>query len=439
MNEDEVSRVNKVILPEDEVILQKASYHIKNRFSWRRTFSALQHPNYKLWFWGQIISLFGTWMQTTAQGFLIFELTHSAAYLGYVGFAAGIPVWLFMFYGGVIADRLPRRSVIIFAQSLMMFLAFILALLTFTHVVQAWHIIVLAFFLGLANAFDAPARQAFLLELVDRKALVNAIALNSTMFNSARALGPAAAGIVYALFGPAWCFTLNGLSFIGVIAALIKMNLKKTPKQIVNKSAFSELKEGFKYSLSQPMIRTLIYLIALINIFGISFITLIPAWAVSILHGDAATNGIMQSARGLGALITALFIASLGSSKYIYKMMTAGIISLPVFLFLFALVLWLPLSLLMLVANGIALILVFNLSNAIVQNIVSDSFRGRVMSIYSFTSFGFLPLGSLMIGFMAEQLSEPSAVMICSGITMLFSVIIAVMIRKINLQTAGAT
>ncbi len=433
MNKDEISKEEKMIFPDDQERLQRTSYFIKNRFSWRRTFSSLQHPNYRLWFCGQIISLFGTWMQATAQGFLVFELTHSPAYLGYVGFAAGIPIWLFMFYGGVVADRLPRRTVIIYTQSLMMILAFILAILTFSHVVQAWHIIVLAFFLGLANAFDAPARQAFLLELVDRKTLVNAIALNSTMFNTARALGPAAAGVVYAVFGAAWCFILNGLSFIGVIAALTKMELKPPPRRIQKKSVLLELKEGLQYSMSKPIIRTLMLLVAIINLFGISFVTLIPAWAVSILHGNAATNGIMQSARGFGALMTALFIASLGTSKYIYKLLTIGILSMPVLLLLFALIYWLPLSLLMLVGNGIALILIFNLSNAIIQNIVPDSFRGRVMSIYSFTSFGFLPLGSLLIGFLAELFNEPIAVIICSVITLFFSVLIIMMIRKIKL------
>ena len=433
MNKDGILKEEKIIFPDDQVRLQKASYFIKNRFSLRRTFSSLQHPNYRLWFFGQIISLFGTWMQATAQGFLVFELTHSPAYLGYVGFAAGIPVWLFMFYGGVVADRFPRRDVIIYAQPLMMILAFILAILTFTHVVHAWHIIVLAFFLGLANAFDAPARQAFLLELVDRRTLVNAIALNSTMFNAARALGPAAAGIVYALFGAAWCFVLNGLSFIGVIVALAKMELKPLPKQIQKQSVFSELKKGLQYSMSQPMIMNLMFLVSTISLFGISFVTLIPAWAVSILHGNAATNGIMQSARGFGALLTALFIASLGSSKYIYKLLTIGILSLPVFLLLFALTYWLPLSLLMLVGNGIALILIFNLSNAIIQNIVPDSFRGRVMSIYAFTSFGFLPLGSLIVGFLAERFNEPIAVIICSFITLFFSVLILMRIRKIKL------
>jgi len=433
VNEKEYLKEGNIVTPENQEKLLKVSYQIKNRFSWRRTFSSLQHPNYRLWFFGQIISLFGTWMQATAQGFLIFELTHSPIYLGYVGFAAGIPVWLFMFYGGVVADRLPRRTVIIFTQSLMMILAIILAILTFTHIVQAWHIIVLAFFLGLANAFDAPARQAFLLELVDRKALVNAIALNSTMFNTARALGPAAAGVVYAAFGAAWCFTLNGLSFIGVLAALVKMELKPIPKQIHIKSTFNELKEGLIYSVSQPMIRTLMFLVTIINLFGISFVTLIPAWAVNILHGNAATNGIMQAARGFGALATALFIASIGSAKYTYKLLSIGILILPVLLLFFALVTWLPLSLLLLAGNGIALILVFNLSNAIIQNIVPDSFRGRVMSIYAFTSFGFLPLGSLLIGFLAQQFTEPVAVIICSIITLSFSVLVMMIIRKIKL------
>ncbi|MGA7722497.1 MAG: MFS transporter [Ignavibacteriaceae bacterium] len=433
MIKDEEFNVEKNISSVNQLNIKKDSYLINNRFSWCRTFTSLQHPNYRLWFFGQIISLFGTWMQATAQGFLVFELTHSPAYLGYVGFAAGIPIWLFMFYGGVIADRFPRRTVIIYAQTLMMILAFILAALTFTHVVRAWHIIVLAFFLGLANAFDAPARQAFLLELVDRKTLVNAIALNSTMFNTARALGPAAAGVVYAIFGAAWCFMLNGLSFIGVIVALAKMDLVPQPKQIKKDSVFLELKKGFQYSMSQPMIRNLMFLVSIISLFGISFVTLIPAWAVRIIHGNAATNGIMQSARGLGALLAALFIASLGTSKYIYKLITIGILSLPVFLFTFALVYWLPFSLLMLVGNGIALILVFNLSNAIVQNIVPDSFRGRVMSIYSFTSFGFLPLGSLIIGFLAERFTEPGAVIICSVITLFFSVLILIKIRKIKL------
>ena len=414
-------------------------YRFRKRFSWKQTFAALQYPNYKLWFIGQIISLFGTWMQTTAEGYLVFELTRSPVYLGYVGFATGIPAWLFMFYGGVIADRIPRRTVLIITQSTMMVLALTLSGLTFFHVIKAWHIIALAFGLGIANAFDAPARQSFLLELVGKDDLINAIALNSTMFNSARALGPAAAGIIYAIFGPAWCFLINGISFLGVITALLKMKFKVPPILRKAKSTFADLKEGLHYSMTQPMVRTLILLVAAINLFGISFVTLIPAWAVTILHGDAATNGIMQSARGIGALLTALFIASLGSSRYTYKLLTIGIFIFPAVLLVFSVVHWLPISLLALFGTGGSIILIFNLSNAIVQNIVSDTLRGRVMSVYSFTSFGFFPLGALLIGVFAQNVGEHLAVFICAIITFVFATLVWYSLRKIDLKTSFRT
>ena len=181
-----------------------------------------------------MISLFGSWMQTTAQGFLVYELTKSPAYLGYVGFAAGLPVWIFMLYAGVVADRMSRRKLLIICQTSMMILAFVLAFLAFTGWVEPWHIIVLASLLGIANAFDAPARQSFVLEMVDREDLSNAIALNGTMFNAATAVGPAAGGIAYAVFGPGWCFAINGLTFVAVIYALYRMDLKPTPTKAKN-------------------------------------------------------------------------------------------------------------------------------------------------------------------------------------------------------------
>jgi len=210
--------------------------------SWQQTFAALKYPNYRLWFWGQMVSLFGTWMQSTAQGFLVFQLTHSPAYLGYVGFAAGLPSWLFMLYAGVIADRMSRRTLLVITQTCMMVLAFIIAGLTFLGLVQPWHILVLALILGVANAFDAPARMAFVLEMVEREDLTNAIALNSAMFNSALVVGPAVAGITYAAFGPAWCFTINGFSFIAVIAALLAMRLRPQVVARRRASALTDLK-----------------------------------------------------------------------------------------------------------------------------------------------------------------------------------------------------
>jgi MFS family permease len=191
----------------------------------RRPFTALQYPNYRLWFVGQLVSLMGTWMQITAQGFLVFELTHSPAFLGYVAFAAGVPSWLLMLYGGVIADRVPKRSLLVATQISMMLLAFGLAAITLLGQVQAWHVLVFAFLLGVANAFDAPARQSFVLEMVSREDLANAIALNASMFNAGAVVGPAVAGLCYASFGPGWCFLLNGSSFVAVVTALLLMRL----------------------------------------------------------------------------------------------------------------------------------------------------------------------------------------------------------------------
>ncbi|MGB9521498.1 MAG: MFS transporter, partial [Anaerolineales bacterium] len=238
------------------------------------TFSALRHPNYRLWFFGQMISLMGTWMQSTAQGFLVFQLTHSPLYLGYVGFASGVPAWLFTLYGGFIADRVQRRTLLIITQTSMMFLAFGLAGLTFSGMVQAWHIIALAFLLGVANAFDAPARQAFVLEMVPRADLTNAVALNATMFNTGTAFGPAIAGVTYAMFGSAWCFMINGISFLAVIGALAIMKLKPMALDKSQQSVFQGIREGYRFVRSDVIVRTLILYLAAVSLFGMGFATL---------------------------------------------------------------------------------------------------------------------------------------------------------------------
>ena len=377
-----------------------------------RTFAALQYPNYRLWFRGQIVSLFGTWMQTTAQGFLVFELTHSPAYLGYVGFAAGIPAWLLTLYGGVIADRVPRRTLLTITQSAMMTFAFILAALAFLHVVQPWHILVLSFLLGTANSFDAPARQAFVGEMVDREDLTNAIALNATMFHSATAVGPAVAGATYALFGPAWCFTINGISFIAVIVALRMMNLKPQERRTKTESALSELKEGLTYVIRHDVVRVVIGIVAINSMFTLSLTTLIPAWSVTILGGDATTNGFLHSARGVGSLIGALTIATLGRITYRGKLLTLGLFAAPLLLFLFAIFHWLPASLAILVGIGSATIMVMNLANALVQTSTPEKLRGRVMGTYTWIFFGFMPIGALWTGEMAARLSISGAVIV---------------------------
>lgn len=393
-------------------------------FSLQKTFTALKYRNYKLWFWGQMTSLLGTWMQMTAQGFLIYDLTHSPVYLGYVGFAYGIPTWLFMLFGGVVADRFIKRKVLLATQISMMALAAILAILTFAGVIQAWEIIGLSFLLGIANSFDAPSRISLVNELVPKEDLTNAIALNATLFNAASATGPAIAGITYALAGPAWCFSINAVSFIGVIAALKSMKLDEHVNPRSGKSALAELKDGISYAFNSEIIRTLIICVGTMSLFGLSVGTLFPAWAVNILGGDAATNGFLQSARGLGALAMALSIASLGRFKFKGRLLTLGFMAFPVIVLIFSFVRWLPLTLFVLLGVGASQILTMNLANALVQTHVPDNIRGRVMGVYTFTFFGSMPLGALLVGTMGEHFGEPRAIVFCALVTFTAAILV---------------
>jgi MFS family permease len=399
-----------------------------------RTFVALKYPNYRLWFQGQVVSLLGTWMQTTAQGYLIYELTRSPAYLGYVGFAAGVPTWLLTLYGGVIADRVSRRTLMIVTQSAMMVFAFILAALTFLHIVQPWHVLVLSFLLGVANSFDAPARQAFVGEMVDQEDLTNAIALNATMFHTATAIGPAVAGITYALFGPGWCFTINGISFIAVIVALRMMKLKTHVRPLRVASAFSEFKEGVLYVAGHKVVRVMIGIIAVNSMFTLSLTTLVPAWSVAILGGDATTNGFLYSARGLGSLIGALTIATLGRIAYRGKLVTIGSFIAPVLLMAFSALHWLPASLVILGGVGVGTILIMNLANAIVQTSTPESLRGRVMGAYTWIFFGFMPVGSLWTGEMASRVGLSEAVLINGSLALTAALVVWVFFPHIRRQ-----
>jgi len=388
----------------------------RKRLSLSQTFTAFKYPNYRLYFFGQLVSLFGTWMQSTAQGYLIYELTQSAAYLGYAAFATGLANWLFALYAGAVADRMPRRTLLLITQSSMMTLAFILGALTLLHMVQPWHILVLAFCLGVANAFDAPSRLAFVLEMVDREDLINAVALNSSMFNLATVMGPAAAGLAYARFGPGWCFVLNGISFIAIIIGLSLMKLKPWTPPARRSSPWTDIKEGVRYVASHSSIRVMVGLMGAIALFGYSFSTLLPAWAVKILGGDAQTNGLLQSARGVGALIAALSIASSGRLRYRGRLLTAGTFVFPLALLAFAFVRRLPLSLLTLVIAGGSVMLAMNLLNSLVQSLAADELRGRVMSIWSLTFMGLMSAGGLWAGTLAQRIGEPITISIGAGL-----------------------
>jgi MFS family permease len=394
---------------------------LTRQFNIRDTFASLKYPNYRLWFVGQLASLVGTWTQTAAQGYLIYELTKSPAYLGYASFANGVPTWFFTLYAGAIADRMSRRTLMVITQTSMMILAFILAILTFTHTVQWWHILILSFLLGVSNAFDAPARQAFVLEMVDREDLTNAIALNSTMFNLAMVLGPALGGLIYYAVGPGWCFTINGISFIAVIIALLLMKLKPFVPVNRNSSTMSDMKAGLSYVRHHPAVRMMISNLFITTLFGLGIVTLIPAWSVTVLGGDAKTNGFLLAARGIGSLIAALSIAALGRFRSRGKVWTVNSILLPISMIVFALMTWLIPSLIAIAAMGFTFMMIVNLSNAMVQTRITDEMRGRVMGVYTFFFFGAFPIGSLIAGWSADAIGEPLTVMISAVILLVFA------------------
>jgi predicted MFS family arabinose efflux permease len=399
---------------------------------WRRTFAALGYRNYRLWFGGQLVSLVGTWMQSTAQGFLVFELTRSPAYLGYVGFAAGIPSWGLLLYGGVMADRIAKRRLLLATQTSMMGLAFVLAALTFSGLVQPWHIVLLAFALGIPTAFDAPARQAFVLEMVSREALGNAIALNSILFNAATTVGPAVAGIVYSLAGPAWCFAVNGASFLAVIGALLAMDSTPAPAAPRATSALQDLTEGLGYALRHPEIRTLIVMVSITSLFGLAFWTLTPAWAVTVLGGDARTNGLLLSARGVGSILGGLQVAGLGGGPGRGRVLTLGSFALPLLVLVFSALRWVPLALLAMVGVGWAFMILVNNANVVIQTLVRDELRGRVMSLYALTFLGFMPLGALMAGTVAELASEPVAVALGALVSLACAAVVYVRVPRLR-------
>jgi MFS family permease len=351
-----------------------------------------------------------------------------------VGFVGGAPSLLFTLFGGVIADRLPRRMLLVITQTSMTVLAFILAVLTFTHTVLPWHILVLAFLLGVANAFDAPARTSIVLELVSRDSMTNAIALNSTMFNIATVVGPSVAGLTYAAIGPAWCFTLNGLSFIAVILALLLMRIKLEPQPTRRPAALAELGVGIRYVLKNRMILSLIVSVGIVSIFGIGMMNLLPAWAKDVLHGDVTTNGWLVSARGLGSMVSALMLAYWGMRKLRGRLWTAGTFVMPVMLFVFAWIRLVPLSLIALLGVGWGFMMVTNNAQVVVQSLVPDNLRGRVMGVYTLVFFGSMPIGALLAGSVAGKIGEPLTVMASAVLLLVMAIAAWIFLPDIRRQ-----
>jgi MFS family permease len=398
-----------------------------------RTFAAMRYRNFRLWFFGQLFSLFGTWMQSTAQQYLVFQLTNSEAFLGYVAFAQGVSSLIFMLYAGVIADRVSRRNLMLITQTAMLALALVLALLTAVGVVQPWHILVLSFLLGVANAFDTPARQAFVLEMVQRQDLTNAIALSGTMFNLSQVVGPALGGILYAVVGPAWCFAFNGVSFLTVIAALLMMrDLYPAPRRPRGGSAIKELREAYRYVVSEPTVRIIFVTVGVVALLGISFATLLPAWSDEVLKGDAMTFGYLSASRALGAVASALVLATVSHLRLKGRLWTLGTLLFPPLLAAFALVRSPFPSMLLLAGVGAGTVLIFSLSNTFVQTLTPDDLRGRVMGLYGLTFFSMMAGGGLLAGGVAQLLSPAALVLAGAAACMAMAIALYLFVPRLR-------
>jgi len=396
---------------------------LPTKHRWPSTLAALRHPNYRLWFFGQATSLTGTWMQSVAQGWLVYQLTGSRFALGVVSFAGTIPTLFLMLPAGAVADRVPRRQLLLMAQTAMMVFAFALAGLTAAGILRTWHVGLLAFGLGVANSFDAPTRQALAVELVeDRRDLMNAIALNSTMFNLARIIGPAVGGLVLAALGPAWCFALNGLSFLAVIGALWLMRLPQITRPARTEPLTTQVAAGLRYILGNVLIRTLITLLGVSSLFGLSYVTLMPVYAVDVLRVGETGLGALNAAVGVGALIGSLLVASLGQFRHKGMFLTAGSLLFPLALLFFASSRSFPLSLVCLALAGFGFVTQNATNNTLVQSLVPDELRGRVMGVYSLMIFGTTPFGALLAGALAQALGPTAGVAIGAWITLAFAV-----------------
>jgi len=387
-------------------------------------FAAMRHRNFQLYFGGQLISNIGTWMQIIAQGWVVYQIGHSELILGLVAFASAIPVLVVSPWGGVIVDRASRRTLLILTQVGAMLLAFILAALMFNNVVKEWHVVVLAALLGVVNAFDAPARQAFVPEMVGKEDLPNAIALNSMMFNSARVLGPAVAGIVLAFVGAAWCFTINGISYLAVIAGLFLMELPAHQKIQHTNSPWQQLKGGLKYTANHREISSLILLSLVFSVFGISYSTILPAFVEKTLHQGALAYGWVNTVTGLGALTSAFFLAHQMTHGRRGKLLVLTNIAFPLILIAFSFTSPLWLSLFLAYGLGMGFMVQFTIINTLLQTRVEDEFRGRVMGLYTITFFGFAPFGNLLIGFLGEKLGLAIAMTLFALCSLMLSRII---------------
>jgi MFS family permease len=386
----------------------------------RRDFShawrALRHRNFRLFFAGQSISLVGTWMTRVAISWLVYRLTKSALLLGMVGFAGQIPAFLLAPLGGVIVDRFDRHKLLIWTQVLAMFQSLMLAVLTLTHIINIHEILALSVLQGIINALDMPARQSFMVKMVEDKAdLSNAIAINSSMANTARLVGPALAGILIAATNEGWCFLVDGVSYVAVVISLLMMRIASTREASAGAGVLEQLREGWSYVTGFVPIRTILLLFALLSLMGWPFMVLMPLFAAQVLHGGPHTMGFLMGAVGVGALACALSMAMRRTVRGLVRMLPIAASIFGVGLILFGLSRWLWLSMLLMLFTGFGMMQGLTGSNTILQTLVDEKMRGRVMSYHAMAFVGMAPFGSLLSGALAHAIGAPHTVII-SGV-----------------------
>ncbi|MCC6980260.1 MAG: MFS transporter [Candidatus Melainabacteria bacterium] len=393
------------------------------------TFRSLQYRNYRLYFIGQLLSLSGTWMQQVALSWLVYRMTHSTYLLGVVEGASLLPVMLLGLLGGWVADHSRKKDVLIVCQLVAMIQALVLALLTFNNQIEVWHCIALALLLGTVNAFEIPTRQSFLPQLIDRKDLVNAISLNSSIFNGARIIGPAIAGLAIPFFGEAACFFLNAASYLSTLIAyiLIKDNNGNGQADAAEKKAIAD---GVKFILNSPTIVRLIFLGGVISLCGMNYNVLMPVFASDILHGDVRTLAMLRAGAGLGAFSAALLLASRGKGEFLKVNLGFASILFGMSLFAFSLSSQYWLCQIIIVFVGFFLTSQLSGGHSLVQLAVKDDLRGRVLGIYLIVMMGFSPVGSLIIGWSAAHYGAPVVVSACACICMVAGLVYTLWTRR---------
>lgn len=398
----------------------------------KATFSSLSHPNYRLWFAGQLISLIGTWMQNIAVPWLVYHLTGSPFFLGLASFTSAVPVLTLTLWAGVLADRMHRKGLLIITQTVMMLLAFLLAAAFYSGKLEWWHLLFFSVAWGMAQAFDAPARQAMVADLVPRAQMMNAIALNSALFNGARVIGPALAGITLAAAGPGWCFIINGISFLAVILGLAKMKLPREHAHKKTGPAIREIREGLSYIWKHESIRMLILLLAVTNVFAVGYTSLLPAFAKNVLGSPEVGLGLMSTAVGVGALLGALLLAALGNFQRKGLLLTAGNLLFPAFVIAFSYSHTMWISLVLLTGSGFGFMVQNATVNTLIQSRVEDRLRGRVMSVYTIVFQGFFPIGALFAGTIAQHTDLQSGSAVGAIIALGFGLVLLWRVPKIR-------